>query len=87
MKAVSQRIRFEGATYFQFLLGDKKQFAESRYAIKGRVWKAIVSGIKKNEFDNLDQLDSVISALSAIVYIADGEQRKSGFVIKKEVNS
>lgn len=87
MKAVSQRIRVDGVTYFQFLLIDGKQFSASRYAVTGRAWKAIISGLKKNEFRDIDQLDSVISALSAIVYIADGEQRKSGFVIKKEVNS
>lgn len=87
MKAVSKRIREKNVNYFRFELREEKRVYRSRYALTGRVWLAIVSGIKANEFDSLDQLDSTIFALALICRWADGKNRQSGFVIEKGVKS
>ena len=87
MKAVSRRIRQDGKTYFRFELRDGKQTHKSRWAVTGRAWLAVVTGVKAIEYSDLDQLDSLIFSLALIYQWSDIKGRDCGFRIEKEVKS
>jgi len=87
MKAVSKRIRWDGKTFFRFQLRDDKQTHKSRWAVTGRVWLAVVSGIKALEFRDLDELDRLLFSLALIYQYSDIKGRDCGFRIEKEVKS
>jgi len=87
MKAVSKRIRQDGKTFFRFQLRDGKLIHESRWALTGRVWAAIVTGVKAIEFDNLDELDRLLFSLAVAYRTLDDRDRSAGFVVGQEVES
>ena len=87
MKAVSKRIRQDGNTFFRFELRDGKQTYKSRWAVTGRTWLAVVSGVKAIEFRDLDELDSLLFSLALIYKWSDVKDRDCGFRIEKEVES
>ena len=87
MKAVSRRIRQDGNTFFRFELRDGKQTCKSRWAVTGRVWLAVVSGVKALEFRDLDELDRLLFSLALVYQYSDLKGRDCGFRIEKEVKS
>lgn len=87
MKAVSRRIRQDGKTYFRFELRDGKQTYKSRWAVTGRVWLAVVTGVKAIEFRDLDELDRLLFSLALIYQYSDIKGRDCGFRIEREVKS
>ena len=87
MKAVSRRIRQDGNTFFRFELRDGKQTYKSRWAVTGRVWLAVIGGVKALEFRDLDELDRLLFSLALIYQYSDIKGRDCGFRIEKEVKS
>ena len=83
MKAVSRRIRQDGQTYFRFELRDRRLIYQSRYALVGRVWAAIVTGVKALEFDDLDQLDRLLYSLAIAFRTLDSRNRSAGIVVEE----
>ena len=83
MKAVSRRIRQDGKTYFRFQLRDGKIIHESRFALTGRVWASIVTGVKAIEFDNLDELDRLLFLMAIAFRTLDSRDRSAGIVVRE----
>ena len=83
MKTVSRRIRQDGQTYFRFELRSGRLIYQSRYALVGRVWAAIVTGVKALEFDDLDQLDRLLYSLATAFRTLDDRNRSAGIVVEE----
>ena len=84
MKTVSKRVRQDGKTFFRFQLRDGKLIYESRYALTGRVWASIVSGVKALEFDNPDELDRLLFLMAIAYRTLDSRDRSAGFIVSVE---